>query len=61
MAIRIPGSPTTVKTILVSIGSVLLTAAPFLPGHWAVVAAGIGGLLNGKALLKRPGDVKDTP
>ncbi len=61
MAIRIPGGSTTVKTVLVAIGSALLTAAPFLPGHWSVVAAGIGGLLNGKALLKRPGDAKVAP
>ncbi len=57
MAIRIPG-PTTSKALLVTIGSALLTAAPFLPGHWSAIAAAIGGLLNGKALFKRPGDVK---
>ncbi len=61
MAIRIPTGTTSIKAILVTIGSVLLSASPFLPGHWSLVAAGIGGLLNGKALLQRPGDVKAAP
>ena len=67
MAIRIPKSPVAVKSALVSIGSVLITAAaylqmaPVLPPRlaWLPLAmAGVGGLLGGKALLKRPGDVK---
>lgn len=58
MAIRIPKSPVVNKTILVTIGSVLVTAAPYLPMPWAGVAFTLGGLLGGSALVKRPGDVK---
>lgn len=56
--IRIPKSPFINKTILVTIGSALVTAAPYLPMPWAGVAFTLGGLLGGSALVKRPGDVK---
>lgn len=55
--IRIP-KPAVSKTILVTIGSALVTAAPFLPMPWQGVAFTIGGLLGGSALVKRPGDVR---
>lgn len=58
MAIRIPKSPIVNKTILVTIGSGLVTAAAYLPPPWGLLAATIGGLLGGSALVKRPGDVK---
>lgn len=58
MTIRIPKSPVINKTILVTIGSALVTAAPYLPAPWQGVAFVLGGLLGGSALVKRPGDVK---
>lgn len=61
MAIRIPKSPLVNKTILVTIGSVLVTAAPFIPMPWQGLAFALGGLLGGSALVKRPGDVKAGP
>ena len=56
--IRIPKSPIVAKSTLVLLGSGLLTASPYLPPPWGLIAAAVGGLLGGKALLKRPGDVK---
>lgn len=60
MAIRIPTGVVVNKTVLVTVGSALVTVAAYLPHPWALVAAAVGGLLGGKALLKRPGDVKVT-
>lgn len=51
-------TPAKTKALLVAIGSGLVTAAPFLPMPWAGLAFTVGGLLGGKALLKRPGDVR---
>lgn len=55
--------PVTSKSILVSIGTVLVTASAYLPPPWAILAATVGGLLGGSALVRRPGDVKavDAP
>lgn len=61
MAIRTPKSPVPAQALLVTIGSGLITAAVYLPMPWALFAATVGGLLGGKALLKRPGDVKAAP
>lgn len=60
--IRIPKSPAARQAILVTIGSALVTAAPFvvvpsLPWLQGLMFT-VGGLLGGKALLQRPGDVK---
>jgi hypothetical protein len=55
--LRIP-RPVVSQSLLVAIGSGLVTYAAFLPMPWAGLAFTIGGLLGGKALLKRPGDVK---
>lgn len=58
--IRTPKGHVAQKTLLVTIGSALITAAPFVPGPaWLPGAMFVlGGLLGGKALLKRPGDVR---
>ncbi len=55
--IRTPKGHVVHKTLLVTIGSALVTGAAFLPMPWAGIAFTLGGLLGGKALLKRPGDV----
>lgn len=44
------------KATLVTLGTILATAGPFLPGIWGYIATGIGGLLGGGALIRRPGD-----
>jgi hypothetical protein len=59
--IRIPKSPIVAQSTLVVIGSGLVTAAAYLPPPWGLIVAAVGGLLGGKALLKRPGDVKAVP
>ena len=46
------------KATLTTIGSVLVTASVYLTPPWSVIAATVGGLLGGAALIKRPGDVK---
>lgn len=51
-------TPTKSKALLVTIGSGLVTAAAYLPMPWALLAATVGGLLGGSALVRRPGDVK---
>lgn len=51
-------TPTQIKTLLVTLGSGLVTAAPFLPMPWAAVAFTLGGALGGSALVRRPGDVR---
>jgi hypothetical protein len=70
MAIRIPKSPVAAKSALVSVGTVIATAGgylqlyPVLPPNLAWVPLAlvfVGGLLGGKALLQRPGDVKAVP
>lgn len=58
MAIRIPISPVAGQATLVALGSGLITAAAYLPEPWGLIAAALGGLLGGKALLRRPGDVR---
>lgn len=58
MAIRIPTGTVASKATLTLVGSALVTAAAYLPPPWSIVAAAVGGLLGGKALLQRPGDVK---
>jgi hypothetical protein len=55
--LKIP-TPVVQQSFLVAIGSGLVTYAAFLPMPWAGIAFTVGGLLGGKALLKRPGDVK---
>ncbi len=50
--------PIVSKSVLVTIGSGLVTAAAYLPMPWALLAATVGGLLGGGALVKRPGDIK---
>ena len=51
-------TPLFSKATLTTIGSILVTAAVYLAPPWSVLAATIGGLLGGAALIKRPGDVK---
>ncbi len=51
-------TPAKIKALLVTIGSGLVTAAPFLPMPWAGLAFTIGGILGGSALVRRPGDVR---
>lgn len=59
MAIRIPTG--IQKGTFITIGSALITASPFLPSPWSIVAAAVGGLLGGKELLRRSGDVEAKP
>lgn len=59
--LRIPRqhAPLVSKSVLVAVGSGLITGAPFVPVPWlSGLMFVVGGLLGGKALLKRPGDVK---
>lgn len=49
---------TTSKTILTAVAGTLVSAAPFLPMPWAILAATLGGLLGGGAHIRRPGDVR---
>lgn len=57
--IRIPKSPAASKTVLVTLGTALITGAPYVPLPWlSGLMFVVGGLLGGKALLRRPGDVR---
>jgi predicted TIM-barrel enzyme len=59
MTVRIPKGIVARKTALVAIGTAMVTGAPFVPVPWlSGLLFTLGGLLGGKALLKRPGDVK---
>lgn len=61
-----PKSVTSKKVTLTGLGTALVTVAGYLaflplPPAWAWLPAAlgtVGGLLGGKALLQRPGDVK---
>lgn len=46
------------KCILTTLGAALVGAAPTLPPPWGLIAATLGGLLGGGALVRRPGDIK---
>ena len=52
---------TKLKAILTLVGSALVTASVYLPHPWALVAATMGGLFGGSALIRRPGDEKAAP
>ncbi len=44
------------KALLTLVGSGLVTASFYLPAPWQLIAATVGGLLGGSALIRRPGD-----
>lgn len=54
-------TPAKLKALLTLVGSALVTAALYLPAPWQLVAATVGGLLGGSALIRRPGDEKALP
>jgi hypothetical protein len=51
-------SDRTAKVALTAVGTALVSAAPFLPPPWGIIAGILGGVLGGSALVRRPGDVK---